>query len=647
MKTILKTSVIALLFTVSLTEAQERKVKQATDNFNNYAYAEAIESYESLVAQGYSDVEIYKNLGNANYFNANYDEAAKWYEKLFAVADADAEPEYLYRYSQTLKSQGDYIKSGLWIEKLEMAKEMDLRASKYVNNEDYLADIKAASGRYEIKNLGINSSASDFAPSINGEQLVFSTARDSGLIAKRIHNWNNSSFLNLYRADILEDGSVQNASKLNSLLNKKTHESSTAFTKDGNTMYFTRNNSNNGNFSRDDEGVSRLKVYRATLNNGTWGAIEELPFNGDSFSVAHPALSADESKLYFASDMAGTLGASDIFVVDINGDGSFGEPRNLGPKINTESRETFPFITASNVLYFASDGHPGLGGLDVFATNLNESDPIFVVNLGTPVNSMEDDFSFIINEANRKGYFASNRKEGKGDDDIYSFTENEPIALHCKTLIAGIVRDHETGEVLADSNLSLFDDQNRLITETLSDNNGAFSLDGDCADGDYKLVAARDAYKDGNQVFFVHNSEDRTNIEIALEKERKGAPIGTDLITYLGLEPIYFDFDEHTIRKDAVETLEKILVYLETYRNQKIEIRSHTDARGDDTYNMLLSNNRAKATAEYLFNKGIDANVLSYKGFGETQLVNHCANGTVCSKEAHQSNRRSEFMVVE
>lgn len=417
----------SFLLACTLSQAQDKETQKAEKEIADFAYADAIETYEKLVEKGYEDGQILKNLANAQYLNANYEEAAGWYAKLFTVESAGEDSNAMYRYAQSLKSNGDYTASQKWMQKFEAVNSDDVRVKKFMEHPDYLEEIERRSGRYFLKNLTINSAASDFAPSFNGEMLVFSTARDTGTTSRKIHGWNNSSFLNLYKASGLQNAQLMQPTKLSKNLNTKTHESSTAFTKDGTTVYFTRNNSENGKFSRDENGISRLKIYRASLKNEEWKDITELPFNSDSYSNAHPCLNADETKLYFVSDREGTLGQSDIFVVDILTDGTFGSPKNLGDQINTEARETFPFITESNVLYFASDGHPGLGGLDIFATSLDDHEQPIIVNIGKPVNGEQDDFSFIIDETTKEGFFASNRDGGQGDDDIYGFTETEVL----------------------------------------------------------------------------------------------------------------------------------------------------------------------------------------------------------------------------
>ncbi|WP_405415213.1 OmpA family protein [Maribacter sp. Asnod1-A12] len=647
-----KTNFIKYLFILSLSfgcvlNAQDNKTEKANKKFNNYSFAQAIESYEKLVKEGYSTEEIYKNLGDAYYQKADYNASAYWYKKLFELPDIDIDSEYYYKYAQTLKSNGDYVSSDKWMNKFSEKNSDDIRAFNFTKNKQYLEKISANSKRYVIKNLVINSASADFAPSFFGEQLIFSTARDTGRILRSVHEWNNKPFTNLYSANANEKGNFSTAERLSKKLNKKTHESSTAFSKNGETVYFTRNNSKNGKFARDRNGLSRLKIYRATLKNNEWKDIVELPFNGDNYSVAHPSLSADEKKLYFASDMPGTYGQSDIFVVDINEDGSFGIPKNLGNEINTESRETFPFITSKNVLYFASDGHPGLGGLDIYATKVDDLNAIYIVNVGEPVNSLQDDFSFIIDENTKKGFFTSSRDGGIGSDDIYSFNENEPIVLDCSSVIEGIVVDKENGLPLAGSQVLLFGDDNTIITKTTAGADGEFSVNGSCKKSDYKLKASKEKYESGEKLFSIANTQKITGIEIQLNQIIENPDFGTDLISYLNLAPIHFDLDKSDIRPDAINTLNKVIEFMSKYPNINVEVRSHTDASASDNYNMKLSQRRAKATIAYLISHGVANGKINGIGFGESQLLNDCNTKIKCYDIKHQINRRSEFIVIE
>jgi len=643
----IKFILLATLLAFGSMTAQDKKTKKAKTDFNSYAYAEAIDAYEALVEKGYTSEEIFMNLGDAQYQKADYVSAAHWYGKLLELEDLTVDAEYFYKYAQTLKSTEKYKKSDQWMRKFSLAKANDSRAIKFAQNGDYLEKIRENSGRYDIKNLSINSTASDFAPSFNGNQLVFSTARDTGRVLRGIHKWNNKPFSNLYTAIRSENGEYTNAVRLSKKLNKKTHETSAAFTKDGSMVYFSRNNSENGKFARDKQGVSRIKVYRASLKSGEWTDVIELPFNSDDYSVAHPTLSPDETKLYFASDMPGTYGNSDIFVVDINSDGSFGTPKNLGNKINTESRETFPFLTSDNVLYFASDGHPGLGGLDVFATKLQDPNNRYIVNVGEPVNSKQDDFSFIIDWKSKKGFFASNRVGGLGSDDIYGFTEIKEIDLDCNTMIEGTVKDQETRRVLSDASISLVNSDGDTIGTTTSSADGSFSMEESCREGEYRLVAKKNEFDNGTITFTINKFEDKGGIEIVLEKTIKRAEVGTDLIKFLDLSPVYFDLDKSNIRPDAERTMRKIMEYLKNFPETKIEVRSHTDAKASNTYNERLSKRRAKATVDYLIKKGIYKDMINGIGLGETQLINDCTSRGKCEDAQHQLNRRSEFIVME
>ncbi len=284
-----------------------------------------------------------------------------------------------------------------------------------------LTSIEEKSERFIVNILNINSKYSDYAPSFYKGELVFASSRNTNSFSKILHELNNQPFLDLYTT--VKTSDKRNIEKLKGTINTKFHESSAAFSKDRKTVYFTRNNYAKRKSRTNTEGTVLLKIYKASYDEGKWKDIEELPFSSDEYSMAHPALSPDGKFLYFASDMPGSFGKSDLYVVEINEDGSFGIPENLGNQINTSGRETFPYISDKGTLFFASDGHLGLGGLDIFMAMLNEEGDVGVYNLNEPINSSKDDFTFIINEENKIGYFASNRKGGSGDDDIYGFRQ--------------------------------------------------------------------------------------------------------------------------------------------------------------------------------------------------------------------------------
>jgi outer membrane protein OmpA-like peptidoglycan-associated protein len=396
----------------------------------------------------------------------------------------------------------------------------------------------------------------------------------------------------------------------------------------------------------DEAGFVRLKIYRAKKIDSVWSEIEELPFNSDTYSVAHPALSPDGKTLFFASDMPGTYGFSDIFKVAINEDGTFSTPENLGPEVNTEARETFPFIDSEGVLYFASDGQPGLGGLDLFGVPTDRlGKNTKVLNLGSPVNSPMDDFTYIIDGETRRGYFSSNREGGLGGDDIYGFIENERLNFDCIQEINGTVRDKVTNEILAGATVRVIDETNSEVISTLTDTEGKYQLTINCDEGNF-IRGSRQGYVP-SEVFLSPSDGNPQVVDLYLDPESLSAGFGSDLAKLLQLSTIYFDFDKYAIRPDAELELQKVIAALEKYPSLKIKANSHTDSRGPDAYNLYLSQKRAEATMNYMISKGISADRLQAEGYGETQLVNACDDGVRCSDADHEKNRRSEFIIFE
>ncbi|XLS28238.1 OmpA family protein [Flavobacteriaceae bacterium M23B6Z8] len=642
---------LILLFSLSFSQfslfSQQNKVNKAEKKYETYSFIKAIDIYERVAKKGYKSPELFKKLGNSHYYNANYAEAANWYGELIALGDAEIEPEYYFRYAQSLKSEKRYEEADKMMEKFNETKTSDLRAQLFEEQPEYLEVIKFQSGRYEIEEFPLNSIYSDFAPSFYERSLVFSSARDTGRFVRYKHAWNEEPFLDLYGGPMSSTEIVDGVVKFSDGINTRYHESTTAFTKDGTTVYFTRNNFSDDGFGKDDEGINRLKIYRSTLIEGEWQEEEELPFNSDAYSVAHPALNSDENILYFASDMPGTSGLSDIFMVEIKEDGSFGEPVNLGPEINTEGRETFPYVSTGGNLYFASDGHPGLGGLDVFVSRLKKDGmPTDVYNVGEPINSPSDDFTFIIDDATKSGYFASNRPGGMGSDDIYVLTELAPLIVTCKKPLEGMVINKDTKDPLENAKIEIRNTDNEVLETTLTDASGNYVTTLDCTK-DLFVRASKQGYSTEEKLIEASYDKDKLLLNFELEKDTVTAGVGDDLAKVLDLQPIYFDLNKSRIRKDAKVELEKVLAALEKYPTLKIDVRSHTDSRGNDAYNMRLSERRNKSTIDYLIKSGIDPSRLTGKGYGETQLVNDCTNGSNCSEDQHQLNRRSEFVIIQ
>jgi len=488
MKSIRTYHLITLIFFMhAFGVSQGKKKKAITDDFDSYAHMVPIASYESLLSQGYDEAFIYKKLGNSNYLSANYDVAIFWYEKLHTFTDAEVEPDYLYRYALSLKSIQKYDEANSWMEKFRKANSQDTRGSLYAKNKEYLAEITIPSEQYTIENLSrLNSSESEFAPSYFLKGLVFSTTRDLDTEV----DYNDFAYSNLYQTELTENGKSSGLERFSKEINTKANESSTAFSKDGKTVYFTRNNFDKNSFKRDKNGVSRLKIYSASFEGGTWKNVKELPFNNKNYSVAHPSLDSSGSKLYFVSDMPGGKGASDIYVVDILANGDFGIPENLGASINTEGKETFPFISDSGVLYFASDGHPGLGGLDLFKIDLKNGET--VTNLGTPINSSEDDFSIVMDTKEESGFFASNRKSGQGSDDIYRLTLRKN---DCFTFIEGTAFDKDSNTTLSETIIIAYDSEGTKIAEGQTTSDGNYTIRIPCQEKQYRLAGNKEGMK--------------------------------------------------------------------------------------------------------------------------------------------------------
>ena len=639
---------VALLSTTSLLFAQpEKELEKANEMYKNFAYVDAIKVYEKIAQKGYVNQEMLESLGNAYYYNAEYKKALPWYDQLLQEGKYKVKPEYYYRYAQALKSMGNYDKADKMMAKfVELTNANDTRAALFEENKDYQTVIKNNSGRFQLNNASINTENSEYGTALYGDKIVFAGATDARKAKHGVSQWTGESFYDLYEAEHF-DQKLGSRKPFSSSINTQFNESTPVFTKDGNTMYFTRNNYVNRKLGSDIENTILLKILRATKDkNGNWGDIVEVPFNSDQYNVAHPALSPDEKYLYFASDMPGSFGNSDIFRVEILGDNQYGTPENLGNIINTAGRESFPYISKDNVLYYSSDGIPGLGGLDIFAVKFNaDGSTSKPVNIGMPGNSADDDFCFVFNSDSKIGFLTSNRPGGKGKDDIYSFHEDKPLLFSCQKNIKGIVKDAKTKAIIANAKVILSDKVMKEVGKDQSKTDGTFTFEKvNCNDSHYYLRGEKEKYETAEVNVTV--GKDEVVYEILLNPRQVAIEKGMDLAKVFEIKEIKFDYNKANIRPDAEVELTKIVEVMREYPNMKIDIRSHTDSRGADSYNLKLSDRRAKATLEWIVKQGIDRKRLKAKGYGETRLVNGCSNGVPCTEEEHQENRRSEFIVV-
>lgn len=458
--------IITILAASGMAYSQSALKKLADKSFEKQDFQTAAASYERLVQKGDSSFEILFKLGDAYYFNANYLKANAWYVKGYNQSKQLTANQF-HHFIQTLKSVGNKEESNRVMDAFSKAFPQDLRVKNNVNSEKYFQNPLQVS----IKNLTINSAYSDYGASLYKDSLVFSSARPT-LISSLDYYRTDQPFTNLFVAT-KSDSIYSHVSLLKKEVTYSAfHEATPVFTKDGKTMYYTKNELKNNKINKALDGL--YKLYKAVYENGKWVDKGMIAIAGsDGARIAHPTLSLDEKTLYFAAEMKQGFGQSDIYSIALNSDGSVGLPINLGAKINSEGRESYPFITENNLLIFASDGHPGYGGFDLFALDLkNETAPI--INLGSIINSPEDDFNFVQKTGANEGVFSSNRIGGKGDDDLYSFIINKPFEVKPLVFIAGIVSDQTTGKPLANSTVVIKDEAGIVLATIVTDDKGAY-----------------------------------------------------------------------------------------------------------------------------------------------------------------------------
>lgn len=667
-------TVFILVFFTQITTAQSQDLKIANRYFDRTFYSEAIPLYEDIIVENRS-LEVVRNLADSYYYTNDLKNARKWYHYLIRTFGQNLDEEYRFRYIQALKANGEYEEANEFNREF-LTKGNDSKTLEALKDDIHeLENITAIGNRYEIKNLPFNTRFSEFGAVKQGNKIVYSGVNAS--LSDKKYKWNNEYYLDILTVASDTDS---NAVSFSEEINTKMHEGNAVFTKDGSTVYFTRNNSKNGKKVKNKQKISTVQLYKAELKDGKWTNIVSLPFNNDDYSTEHPALSNDEKTLYFASDMPGTLGSFDLFSVEING-GVFGTPKNLGPTINTEKKEQFPFISKDEKLYFSSNGHFGYGSLDVFVSKITTGTFAKPENVGLPVNSGYDDFAFNINSDTKLGYFSSNRLEGKGGDDVYSLLETKPLIIEdCKQFIAGIITDIDTKLPLQNAIVVLQDSDKKQIETITTSSDGTFHFTVGC-EKNYTVLASKEQYTNDSKPVRINKERLKTNdasmalksneaikkeeqITIATnakkEKEqaetKKKERIATLLATekdvvkdkerlIIKTDPIYFDYDLWYIRKESKPILNRVIELMKKYPEMVVEIGSHTDARGNNKYNLDLSSKRAASTRTYFIEQGIPAKRIFSKGYGETVQIIKCVPESSCSEEQHELNRRSEFVI--
>ncbi|WP_296313047.1 OmpA family protein [Winogradskyella sp. UBA3174] len=627
----LKTLLLITLMSSLCLTAQNNDTKKADKQFTRYEFVKAAESYKKLVEKGKADTYVYGQLAESYYNIFNTVEAERYYAK---ALESSTNPEMIYKYSQMLKANGKYEESNAQMDKFASMRPSDDRATAFRNNPNYLPKILEQGKKFNLQNTDFNSEQSDFGGIMNDGKLYITSGRNN---SRKTYGWNQEPFLDIYEISKNSDGSFQAASLMNDKINTKFHEGLVSFTPNGETMYFSRESYFEKVFQKDSLSKTRysqLYLFKATKLGNDWDTVESLKLNSENYSVKNPAVSADGKTLFFASDMPGGFGLYDIYKAPINADGSLGEPTNMGQKVNTEGQEMFPYVSSNNNLYFSSNGHLGLGGMDVFYTKEIDGKLAPIRNVGIPINSNGDDFAFTIDEEAEEGFVSSNRDGGKGSDDVYAFKKLQPL---CDVLITATVLDDKTRAPLSGASVSLYDTEGNKIVSKTSNAEGVAEFIVEC-ETDSELEVTINGY-DSKKVTVDGTNEEELAVQISLDPIEK--IIVADKIE---LDPIYFDFDKSNITAQAAFELDKLVQIMTKYPNMVINATSHTDFRGPDSYNTILSERRAKSTAQYVISKGVDESRISATGKGETEPKVNC--GGKCTKEEHATNRRSEFIIT-
>lgn len=613
---------LGLLLLSGIAFSQTPAIQKANQLFESYQYVGAIESYLQVVNSKQANQQVYQNLADSYYHIYNTTEAAKWYEK---AVQGNTTPETVFKYAQVLKSLGNYTEANNQMLKFSNLLPNDVRAKEFNKNQNYKMSLDNAKALFSVANTSLSDNKSnDFGANLtNNNEMFFVSTRNNSKIDK----WSNVPYIDIFKATRNTDGTFSKPESVNEL-NSAFHDGPVAISEDGNTMFFARDGHSTKLYEKDTKNnvkVGQLGIYRAVKVNGKWDIKEALPVNSTAYSVSHPSLSKDGKTLYFTSNMPGGIGESDIWKIAITENG-YGKPENLGSKINTPSREAFPFITDDNQLYFASTGWAGFGGLDVFKADLKQSSNT-VINVGKPVNTEKDDFSLSLNSNLNIGYFSSNRN---GTDAIYQAT---PI---CGTDMLPLVTDAKTGKAIGKAVVTILDNNN-VVTTLETDDFGKALYQLKC-DKIYNIQVAAANYETV-VLPIAKTKENKLEIPVQLIPNEV---IITDKEVLLG--DVYFEFNKSNITPSGADQLDKLVKIMMEKPAMVISVKAHTDSKGNAKYNLKLSEQRAQSTVQYIISRGISKERISGKGFGFTEPKIDC--GGNCTDEQDAINRRSEFIIV-
>jgi len=602
---------------------QSATIKRANDLYQRLLYVRAAKKYEKIKLSKHNSPSIRIQLANSYYYMKNLKQAFKNFS---TVPLQDYQQKDLYNYFQTAKMTNND----------KVAQEISLFLCKHFDNPICNEpNIDTNIMRFEISPININTSKSnDFgAYPINDGELLFLSDRTHGL-SRRKNGYSKNGFINIYSAKKINNEKYSPAKRLKGQANSKYNEGPFCFSPNGKYVYFTRNETKS-----NDEQIRHLAIYIANVSpKGKWGKARRLAINDATYSTAHPALNSEGTKMVFVSTQKNGFGGTDLYIADVLENGEIVRPKNLGNIINTERNELFPYIDKDENLYFASDGHLGFGGLDVFIVKMDGEEPTKVMNCGKNINSAQDDFALILNKDQQTGYISSNRK---GTDDIYAITKKyNPVK---KLNIQGQIVSTDSKIPVYDAQIELKTDNSMLYLNTQTDilGNFNFTLPDSIVNNEDKgqLTIKKMGYQ--TIKFPLTKLISDTIINIELQQLTKGKPLQEIVI--------YFDRGTERIREESKIELQKVVDLLNEHPTMLIEAAAHTDCSSSKDFNVKLSKRRANAAVKYIRERSYNPKQIYGKGYGETQPIIDCRCKEVapqpCSAEDLQINRRVEFVI--
>jgi len=641
---------LLFIFIFSACNMNNKIVKKGNKKFDRGEYQIALEYYHKALNKGENVGEVNFRIGESYRVSNRLKEALPYYQA--AINNGYTEDHAYFYLAHSLRVNEKYSEAKKIFEQLSLnASDEQIKENSTLEDRNLaiLQNILNTENYYRVKNLNeINTSGAEYSPVYHDGELFFTSSRDGG----KIYKATGTAFTKIYRIET--QGArvdLTTLKQLDDLINdENTNEGSVTFTPDGRIMVYAKGNSGKKRGTKD------VNLYMATNRKGRWSEPRLLRINDPDSWDSTPTLSADGRTLYFASNRDGGFGGTDLYVATRDGRGRWGNVRNLGPNINTHGNEMFPYSAIDGSLYFSSDGHPGFGGLDLYKADRREGQMV-VQNLGSPINTSADDFGIFLFSPT-KGFFTSNRDGGAGDDDIYTFVNNDPDLKIVNYFLTGttVTADDDGNEtILSNTTIKLMDEQNNLITEALTARDGKFTFRV-YPEENYNIIGEKSDYLTTRVPFStIGKSIPADSLTKIITNEIFEIKIPLDKIIIdkaIVLENIYYDLDESYIRPDAAIELDKLVAILNDNPEIKIELSSHTDSRATADYNMDLSKRRAQSAVEYIINNGIDQDRIIARGYGESQLIVPDEDieklPTEEQKEAaHQINRRTEFKILE